>query len=43
MEFNKWMKKFKVSSRIKDKYVPSDRVRTISKMYDFSKLVDVLK
>ena len=34
LEFNKWMKKYKVASRIKDTYVASPRVEYIMSQYD---------
>ena len=39
LDYNKWMSKFKVSSRIKEKYVPTERVTTMNKMYDFAQLI----
>jgi len=40
---NEWMKEFKVSSRVKDKYRPTQRVDSIRSQYDYTNIKDIIE
>ena len=40
---NEWMKMFKVSSRIKEIYKPTQRVEYISSQYNYTNVKEIIK
>ena len=43
LHVNEWMKEFKVSSRIKEVYRPTQRVDSIRSQYDYTNIKDIIK
>jgi hypothetical protein len=43
LQENEWMRMFKVSSRIKEMYRPTQRVEYISSQYDYTNIKDIIK
>jgi hypothetical protein len=43
LDYNSWMETYKVGSRVKDKYVPSQRVEYIMQQYDNQLLHKMIK
>jgi hypothetical protein len=43
LDINEWMSMFKVSSRVKEMYRPTQRVESIRSQYDYTNIKDIIK
>jgi hypothetical protein len=43
LDINEWMRMFKVSSRIKEMYRPTQRVESIRSQYDYTNIKDIIE
>jgi len=43
LHVNEWMSMFKVSSRVKEMYRPTQRVESIRSQYDYTNIKDIIK